>query len=210
MTTKHPSELCQDFQDDRLRFLAELFSATRDAALDLYRPEEGENPWDLGCRCYSRTTFALEQAAGSGEHPWLTILQPRVPGKQFIFKVGQQPVRFYTGSSARPNPRSLRCEHMELHALELALPDQVGTKATEWLWRIAIGVDQTGHVAQVAVLQTTRGGSVRNPYSIPFSRNEAGVIVPMPLRSGIEMEKPDVGTWEDDIEAADEKARGSE
>lgn len=201
--TFHPTDVCADFQEDRLQLLAELFATCRDGALDSYDPGAGETAWSLGCRSYERITFAIEQLALAGAHPWLSLVQGRMPGEQFVFRVGSQPVKFYTGSPTRPNARTLRVDHPEIRALNL-LPTDDGLPAGAWVWRIAIGVDAEGKVAQVTILQATRGGSVKNPYSIPFSRNPAGNIVPLfEQQSGIELDRPEIETWDDVDEAED-------
>ena len=198
----HPSDVSAEFEEDRLRFMAELFVACRKGAMDSYAPDAGETPWDLGCRSYSRITWAIERAAKSGDHPWLTILSKREPGKQFIFQVGSQPVRFYTGSPLKPTARSLRVEHPELRALDLFPGEDDGLPHGAWVWRIAIGVDAEGNVAEVTLVQATRGGTTRNPYSIPFSNNPKGNVIPI-FQSGIELPKPQIDTWEDEVEAED-------
>lgn len=198
----HPSDVSPDLQEERLRVLAELFVSCRKGAMETYAPAKGETPWDLGCRSYSRITWAIERAADCGEHPWLTILSRRVPGKQFVFRVGSQPLRFYTGSPLKPTARSLRVDHPELRALDLFRGDDDGLPRGAWVWRLAIGVDAEGNVSQVTLVQVTRGGTTRNPYSIPFSNNPQGNVVPI-FQSGIELPKVQIDTWEDEVEAAD-------
>lgn len=194
----NPTDLHPEFELERLQFLAELFVRCRDGALEKHEAGRGETAWALGCRCYDRMTYAIEEAAASGTVPWLSIIQGRRPGEQFVFRIGTQPVRFYTGTSARPNPRSLRVDHPELRALEL-FGSSDGSEPGWWLWRIAIGVGANGRVSDVTLLQTTRGGDVRLPCPIPFSLNPQGAVVSL-FKSGIELDGPDVGVWEDEKE----------
>jgi hypothetical protein len=114
----HPSEVAPDFQEDRLQCLAELFVGCRDGALEAFNPSAGETAWSLGCRSYERITYGIERLADAGTHPWLSIVQRRVTGEQFVFRIGTQPLKFYTGSPTRPT-RSLRVDYPELRALNL-------------------------------------------------------------------------------------------
>ncbi len=195
------ADLHPDFEALRLTFLADMFARCRAEAGELHRPGSGETPWSLGCRCYDRITFAIEQAARSGQYPWLGIIQARAPGEPFLFQIGSQPVKFYTGNSAKPTARSLRIDPPELRALTL-FGTSDGTPSDIWIWRIAINVDAKGRVVQVTLLQATGGGSVRQPFSIPFSGNPGGVVVPL-FQNGITQPPPDVGTWEEEVEADD-------
>lgn len=199
--TFHPTDVALEFHEDRLKVLAELFATCRERALERFDPAAGETAWSLGCRSYERMTYAIEQLAAAGTYPWLSIVQGRMPGEQFVFRVGAQPLKFYTGSPTRPNARTLRVDHPEIRALNL-LPTDDGLPPGAWVWRVAIGVDAEGHVTQVTLLQATRGGSVRNPYSIPFSRNPTGNIVPI-FQSGIELDLPDIGEFDSETEAED-------
>lgn len=193
-----PADLHPDFEQDRLTFLADLISACRAAALELYRPDSGETPWSLGCRCYDRITFAIAQAAAGGRYPWLTIVNKRAPGEPFIFRIGTQPLKFYTGSSSSPSTRSLRVDPPEIRAMTLFGPAD-GTPANVFVWRLAVGVDGTGRVAQVTLIEVNKAGYVRQSFSIPFSGNPAGTVVSF-FPDGITLPPPDVGTWDEEAE----------
>src|SRR6266568_4595049 len=194
-------ELHPDFEESRLTFLADMFARCRTEAYELHRAGSGETPWSLGCRCYDRITFAIEHAARSGLYPWLGIIQARAPGEPFIFRIGSQPLKFYTGNSAKPTARSLRIDPPELRAMTL-FGSSDGTPSDIWVWRIAINVDIKGRVVQVTLIQATERGWVRQMFSIPFSGNPTGIVIPL-FQNGITQPPPDVGTWEEEAEADD-------
>ena len=195
----HPSKIFPDLTDERMQFLASLFVDCRRGALQKHDPEAGEDAWCLGCRSYSRICAAISRVARDDQQSWLTVVQDRVPGRQFIFRIGTVPFRFYTGNPSRPTARTLRIDSSELNELkQIQLPVVDGSSESSWFWRLAIGVTATGEVGQVCVLQVTQAGSVRNVYSVPF---EGAVRLDDPtvlLPPAIELDSPEVSLDDED------------
>jgi hypothetical protein len=56
----------------RLSAIATILRDVRQEAVAKHEPDSGDSEWSLGCRIYSRSCFAIKQAAKS--YDWLTIL----------------------------------------------------------------------------------------------------------------------------------------
>ncbi|WP_373514601.1 hypothetical protein [Persicitalea sp.] len=56
----------------RLSAIATILRDVRQKTADKHEAEDGDSEWSLGCRIYSRSCFAIRQAAANCD--WLTIL----------------------------------------------------------------------------------------------------------------------------------------
>lgn len=72
MNEFEPWSTCLSLTPDRLSIVGAILRRVRHDAIDLHEPLAGDCPWSLGCRIYSRTCFALREAAA--KYDWLTIV----------------------------------------------------------------------------------------------------------------------------------------
>jgi hypothetical protein len=148
---------------DRLSVIANIIRSVRGQAVKLYEPTSGDQPWDLGCRVYSRTCFALRRATES--YNWLTVLEER-ESLSFTFAVGRVPVRFFRGDAEDAPKHYLITTPAEAKQQALALEFEGITFHDEKI-RIAVetGLD---HLASAVTLVTMdNDGVAMEGYSIP-------------------------------------------
>ena len=155
---KYPS-----LTEEHLSTVANIIRSVRAQAVKLYDPASGDQPWDLGCRVYSRTCFALRRATES--YDWLTVLEER-ESLSFTFAVGSVPVRFFRGDAEDAPKHYLITTPAEAKQQALALEFDGITFHHEKI-RIAVetGLD---HLASTVTLVTMdNDGVAMEGYSIP-------------------------------------------
>jgi hypothetical protein len=193
MTEPRPWDRHADLSQERLSTLALAILRVRDDALLTHEPHKGDGPWGYGCRALERQIDAIKKLAET--ESWLTILED---GRHFVFRVGQVPVRFYKGRAGKPKVSTLRQNHPELTAQQLAfkfVDDRHG------LWRLAIETDVTGRVSRIVAVEVAVAGKPGNErvmgvltsWEIPLgeSVSAVGSVTPM-KREGKQLDKPKV------------------
>lgn len=193
MIEPRPWDRHADLSQERLSTLALTILRVRDDALLTHEPHKGDGPWGYGCRALERQIDAIKKLAET--ESWLTILEE---GRHFVFQVGQVPVRFYKGRANKPRVSSLRQNHPELRAQQLAFKfadDRHG------LWRLAIETDVTGRVSRVVAVEVLVAGKpgnekvrgARTSWEIPLGGSVGAVSSVTPTkREGKQLDKPKV------------------
>jgi hypothetical protein len=189
-TIEHPADCHPDLTDDRLQSLANLFAETRAEVVSLHDPSAGDDSWCLGCRGFARTRNLILSKAATADWPWLRILNP---GKQFIFAIGEVPVRFYRGQHDRAPSRTLSTNAIELRQLSLAF-DEAARDLSGLKWRFAIETDFLGNPCAV-IFAALHGddGAVAYSWTVPFDLvADALAESPFHSRDMVELDAPSV------------------
>jgi hypothetical protein len=179
-----PWEIQPSLQHSRLITIARVFCDVRRQAMDEHRPALGDTAWGLGCKVYERACFRIAEMAMSDEYgAWVSIVEQR--NLRFIFRIGDVPIRFYSGDPERPPVRAMHCAESEREAA-LSLfswdTDAVGTGdefGANRVWRLFIETDH-GTVSAITIEQVDIQGSVFNPWSIPL--NGPAIVLPYETR----------------------------
>jgi len=141
-----------DLSDDRLQYLADLMVKVRHDTLELYDEVGGDDPWSHGCRAYARTKSNIVKESENLE--WLKVLDASL---QFVFAIGEVPIRFYRGAPEKPNEKTMRRSFSELNQLSLNFTNEV---AASLAWRFAIETDIDGEVSQVSFFGSSLDKSI--------------------------------------------------
>ncbi|WP_438850730.1 hypothetical protein [Brevundimonas nasdae] len=129
---------------DRLVTIGKLIERGRNRALDRFDADAGCTGWTLGCEAFAFQKHRIEVAAA--ELDWLEILNPTM---QFVFAIGEVPVRFYRGEPDDPNVRTLKQSFSELQQLSLFGADELVKLTAEPLYRFAIETDIDGAITAI-------------------------------------------------------------
>jgi hypothetical protein len=148
---------------DRLSIIAGVIRRVRHEAVTLHEPEDGDTAWSLGCRIYSRTCFALKNAASG--YDWLTVVAEAEP-LCFTFAIGSIPFKFYRGSPDDPPSRLLEMTFGELRHQQLAF-DIEGIRLVDKILRVAVEAFPNGEVSSISVVEMDKAGVVTGTYCIP-------------------------------------------
>ena len=149
-----PARLPWDFHpaltEERLRICGRMLANARRDALAMARYEMGDDAWSVGCRAFAFGRHRLARAAGSGDFPWLEVLDDST---RFVFGIGGKghgvPVRFHRSGADEPAERPLKRQETEVQQLSLALS---GTEAEDLAFRLVVETDGTGRVGRVVFL----------------------------------------------------------
>ncbi len=174
-----------DLSEERLVLVAQLISKARQEVALLFEPEKGDMAWDRGCRAYSRTRFALREAAQDKYSSWLSIVDGE-SSLEFTFKIGAIPFKFCKADG----------DDIPSRYLQQSQPEAQGWLAMEWkpeverTLRIAIETSLNGEAARIALVELTNGTETGR-YSIPESlpgtksfpsrRSKTIVLPPVPF-----------------------------
>ena len=145
MLDKTPWEIHPDLTQDRLVAVAQLLRLARNDALDRFDPNIGDDVWTLGCCAFQYGCHRISEASSSGLHPWLTVQDA---SKQFVFRIGAVPARFYRGSPDEPTPRTLNQSYPELRQLTLSFPQEAVER--NFAYRFAVETDIDGMVLSIS------------------------------------------------------------
>lgn len=144
MLAKTPWDLHHDLTRDRLVAVAQLLRQGRNDALDRYDPGVGDDSWTLGCRAFQFARFRIIEAFTEAKYPWLSVHDM---SRQFVFKIGNVPVRFYHGGADDPTTRTLRQSYPELRQLTLTFPEE--SEARYCAYRFAVETDVEGFITTI-------------------------------------------------------------
>lgn len=190
----NPWEVHADLTEDRLTAIGKIITKTRQEALQLYEPENGDGPWSLECRIYERTMNGF--LAASQEFPWLQCIRKNL---YFLVLIGRVPIRFKRKDFERAAEMDIKLFGPEISAHQLAFDfDQSG-----WYWRIFIETDAFREVLRLVLAQITKDGNTRNGYVIPTSEAVSAVTnVTTKLREAADIEKVKLGVKNSTIKKA--------
>jgi hypothetical protein len=108
---------------------------------------------------------------------------------EFVFTVGDVPMRFCRDDPDDPGAQHLRVTDVEAEQQELAF----GDNAVDLIWRIVVEANPAGETETVAVIGATRSGNVKCKYIVP--ELDGGVVfLDSPIRPrtgpGVQLPEP--------------------
>ena len=197
----YPWEFHPDLQAGRLQLIATVLRDTRRGALTRHDAAAGDTAWSLGCTVYARSTQMLMRAGEDLWAEWFKVIQEPL---QFVFGIGEVPVRFYSGDAEDPDPKHMRLCKPEM--IQLGLLQEDG--ASELIWRIAVETDMGSDVERIVLFGSTKDGVTRCFYEIPDD-NVVALITPIaPNRTpgnGVELPPAAVKVRKNSLKKDDDK-----
>lgn len=183
-----PWEFHSDLTEDRLVLVGQKLAEARHAVFDLF-DERGDDAWSLGCRAFSWCRKTIVAAASEDELDWLNVIDP---SKQFIFRIGDVPIRFFRGDSEAPIKKTMSTVHREAVQLSLEFPDE--PRALLLIWRFVIETDEQGDLVRIVFVGATPKGVSECIWEVPlFDAELDDLQVQMPLDDGEDLPEPSVG-----------------
>lgn len=190
-----------DLQRDRLIEIGRLIQQGRNNAIEREDPGIGSDPWTVGCEAFAFGKHEITLAAP--EHDWLEILQP---GMQFVFGIGEVPVRFYKGAPDEPNKRTLRQTYSELQQLSLFGIDEI--VSSERLYRFAVETEFDGTVAVISFV-VLDGETPILTWNVPLDEPVVRVArIDIPDAAGVDLPRPRVIAPNVDKDEEDDASEG--
>lgn len=178
--------------------VAGLIAQARSDALIRHNEAIGDDGWTLGCSAFQFARFQITKVARTAGYEWLTIMDP---SKQFIFNIGDVPVRFYKGEADEPSDRTLRQTFSELKQLTFIFGHEEGAGLA---YRFAVETDFDGAVASIKFVGL-RGDSPVFVWDVPYT--EAVTLPPAsPATEGVDLPKPEVRVPGADLSAKSQPA----
>jgi hypothetical protein len=156
----------------RLSTIATLLRDVRQETVDKHESTDGDSEWSLGCRVYSRSCFAITQAAAN--YDWLRILNEREV-LRFTFAIGNTPLRFYKGNADDPPGKYMETTFAELNQQQLTLEID-GISLRNVVLRLAVETDEARLASRVILVEMNESGSITNTYEIPFDVEGSNVV----------------------------------
>ena len=156
----------------RLSTIATLLRDVRQETVDKHESTDGDSEWSLGCRIYSRSCFAITQAAAN--YDWLRILNEREV-LRFTFAIGNTPLRFYKGNADDPPGKYMETTFAELNQQQLTLEID-GISLRNVVLRLAVETDEARLASRVILVEMNESGSITNTYEIPFDVEGSNVV----------------------------------
>jgi hypothetical protein len=180
-----PWEHHSDLQRERLIEVGRLIHQGRNDALDRQDARVGSIPWTVGCEAFAFGMHQISEAAPDLD--WLEVIQP---GMQFVFRIGEVPVRFYKGAPDEPNKRTLRQTYSELNQLSLFGLDEI--TSSERIYRFAIETDFDGAVAAISFV-VLDGETPVLTWNVPLDEPVVRIApLDVPDAKGVDLPKPSV------------------
>jgi hypothetical protein len=184
MSESKPWDFHAHLTYEALVAVAGLIAQGRSDALIRHNEEIGDDSWTLGCSAFQFARFQIKKAAGASGCEWLAIIDPT---KQFIFQIGDVPVRFYKGDADQPSDRTLRQTFSELNQPAFTFGDEKGAGLA---YRFAVETDFDGAITSIKFVGL-RGESRVFVWDVPYT--EAVSLPPAaPATEGVDLPKPEV------------------
>lgn len=170
----HPSTLHPDLSDERLTEVSRILEDVRREVAAAHQPDAGDGPWGFGCRAHERSCYALTMESAT-----LTWLSASGDFRDFSFRIGEVPMRFFRGAAHKPSSRTLRQTVAELAATkQLSLLPPTADEA-DLFWRLALETDEEGRLLRAVLVRTNAEGKVPYQWEIPLT---SSVAVPSEVR----------------------------
>ena len=182
MKTFQPWTQYAPLTKERLSIIANIIRRVRDETVELYDPENGDNPWDLGCRVYSRICYEIRKASLC--YGWLSIVEEK-EALRFTFAIGHVPIRFYHGGACDTPSHYLITTPAEAQQQSLAL-EFVGIKFQGVILRIAVESGANRLTSTVTLVTVDPHGIALEGYGIP---SEVVAVTPETRTSVVTMQK---------------------
>jgi hypothetical protein len=187
MSVSRPWDFHPHLTSDRLIAVADLIANGRNDALDRHDPSIGGDAWTLGCNAFAYSRYRLIEAIEAGSYPWLSALDRSM---QFVFKIGEVPVRFYRGAADDPNDRTLRQSFPELQQLQLGFNSSA--EGRDLAYRFAVETDLDASISRI-IFVGLRGETAALYWEVPLMSSPAvmypvGTVPP----EGVDLPPPEV------------------
>lgn len=187
MTKTYPWEYHGDLTEDRIVAVARMIVDGRQAAVELFDEENGDNGWTLGCRAFQFGRARILRAVDEGTHDWLGVIDRSL---QLIFTIGEIPLRIYRGEADEPTDRTMRQSLPELRQLGFSFGES--DEGRELAYRFAIETDVDGSVVSVKFVGL-RGETALLNWDVPLESRPIGGAVGRPASESVELAAPAVG-----------------
>lgn len=183
----YPWEYHSDLTEDRIVAVARMIVDGRQAAVELFDEENGDNGWTLGCRAFQFGRARILRAVDEGAYDWLGVVDRSL---QLIFTIGEVPLRIYRGEADEPTDRTMRQSLPELRQLGFSFGDC--DEGRELAYRLAIETDVDGSVISVKFVGL-RGETAILNWDVPLESHRFSGAIGRPASESVELEAPAVG-----------------
>lgn len=187
MTKIYPWEYHADLTEDRIIAVARMIVDGRQAAVELFDEENGDNGWTLGCRAFQFGRARILRAVDESLHDWLGVIDRSL---QLIFTIGEVPLRIYRGEADEPTDRTMRQSLPELRQLGFSFDER--DEGRELAFRFAIETDIDGSVMSVKFVGL-RGETAILNWDVPVESRPVSGAVGRPASESVELAAPNVG-----------------
>jgi hypothetical protein len=184
MSESNPWDYHPHLQREAIIAVAGLIAQGRSDALIRHDETIGDDGWTLGCKAFQYARFQILKAAETEGFAWLSIMDS---SKQFIFKIGEVPVRFYRGEADEPSDRTLRQTFSELNQLSFVFGNESGAGLA---YRFAIETDFDGAITSIKFVGL-RGESPVFCWDVPYME-AVSLPAATPATEGVDLPKPEV------------------
>lgn len=201
MSKNYPWDYHPDLTAERLATVARLIVEGRQAAVERFDEEAGDNGWSLGVRAFQFVRARILRNAENNNLPWLSIIDRTL---QLIFKIGEVPVRFYKGEADEPTDRTLRQSYSELRQLNFVFDE--GNEGRDLTYRFAVETDIDGSVLAVKFVGLRGETAVLN-WDVPLDGDSLAIgTVGREATESVELGAPPVGVRGSVVETGDSSA----
>ncbi|MEO3470892.1 hypothetical protein AAFN86_03415 [Roseomonas sp. CAU 1739] len=197
MAKSYPWEYHPHLTEDRIVAVACLIVDGRQAAVERFDEEAGDNGWTLGCCAFQYGRARILRAVDDGTHDWLGVIDRSL---QLIFTIGEVPVRIYRGEAEEPTIRTMRQSRNELRQLGFSFDDR--DEGHDLAYRFAIETDIDGSVLAVKFVGL-RGETATLNWDVPIAAGLRSGAVGRPATETVELDAPTIGVREREIKTGD-------
>ena len=187
MTKKFPWDYHPDLTEDRIITIARMIVDGRQAAVELFDEEAGDNGWTLGCRAFQFGRARILRAVDDSSYDWLGLIDRTL---QLIFTIGEVPIRIYRGEAEEPTDRTMRQSLSELRQLGFSFDER--DEGRDLLFRLAVETDSDGSVLAMKFVGL-RGETAILNWDIPIESSAGSGAIGRPATESVELESPNVG-----------------
>jgi hypothetical protein len=187
VTKKCPWDYHPDLTEDRIITIARMIVDGRQAAVELFDEEAGDNGWTLGCRAFQFGRARILRAVDDSSYDWLGLIDRTL---QLIFTIGEVPIRIYRGEAEEPTDRTMRQSLSELRQLGFSFDER--DEGRDLLFRLAVETDIDGSVLAMKFVGL-RGETAILNWDIPIESSAGSGAIGRPATESVELESPNVG-----------------
>ena len=184
---KFPWDYHPDLAEDRIITIARMIVDGRQAAVELFDEEAGDNGWTLGCRAFQFGRARILRAVDDSSYDWLGLIDRTL---QLIFTIGEVPIRIYRGEAEEPTDRTMRQSLSELRQLGFSFDER--DEGRDLLFRLAVETDIDGSVLAMKFVGL-RGETAILNWDIPIESSAGSGAIGRPATESVELESPNVG-----------------
>lgn len=182
-----PWDYHADLSEERLVAVAQLIADGRQAAVELFDEDAGDNGWTLGCRAFQFGRARILRAADDSVHQWLGVIDRTL---QLVFTIGEVPIRIYRGEADEPTDRTRRQSNHELRQLGFSFDER--DEGRELAYRFAVETDVDGSVIAIKFVGL-RGETAVFNWDVPLDLGKGLGGVGKPASDAVELDAPVIG-----------------